>query len=298
MNGSRNGVAAIIARQDGVIARRQAQELGMSPAQIRHQVATGSWQRVQPSVFRSMQHEPCTAARLRSVVLWAGEEAVLSGHAAAWWWGLTTVEPTVVEVVVPRRRNPAPRPGIRVVRRDLVAADRATVRSAGVTGLALSALFGAVALGDKGAPVLDRALQTRVSFAAVRAAHYRTLGIRGSTRAGDLLRAAADHSAAASERLFIRLLKDAGIRGFRVNYPWKPMDSGTTVDIAFVRERLAIEIDGWAWHSAPDRFARDRRKQNEMTQAGWTVLRFTWLDLTTRQAEVIRDVRRALQRAR
>jgi hypothetical protein len=48
MNGSRNGVAAIIARQDGVIARRQAQELGMSPAQIRHQVATGSWQRVQP----------------------------------------------------------------------------------------------------------------------------------------------------------------------------------------------------------------------------------------------------------
>ena len=76
------------------------------------------------------------------------------------------------------------------------------------------------------------------------------------------------------------------------------MDSGTTVDIAFVRERLAIEIDGWAWHSAPDRFARDRRKQNEMTQAGWTVLRFTWLDLTTRQAEVIRDVRRALQRAR
>jgi very-short-patch-repair endonuclease len=35
-----------------------------------------------------------------------------------------------------------------------------------------------------------------------------------------------------------------------------------------------------------------------MTQAGWTVLRFTWLDLTTRQAEVIRDVRRALQRAR
>jgi len=232
------------------------------------------------------------------VVLWAGEGAVLSGHAAAWWWGLTPVEPTIVEVVLPRRRNPAPRPGVRVVRRDLVAADRATVRSAGVTGLPLSALFGAVALGDKGTPVLDRALQTRVSFADVRAAHYRTLGIRGSTRAGDLLRAAADRSAAASERLFIRQLKDAGIRGFLVNYPWKPADPSTTVDIAFVRERLAIEIDGWAWHSAPDRFARDRRKQNEMTQAGWTVLRFTWLDLTTRQAEVIRDVRRALQRAR
>lgn len=298
MNESLGWVADILARQDGVIARRQALQAGMSPAQVRQMVSTGRWETVQPSVHRSLQHLPGTAARVRSAVLWAGQGAALSGLAAAYWWGLTMVEPSEVEVVVPHRRNPGPRPGITVIRRDLPADDKASVRAAGVTGLALSALFGAVALEDQGAALLDRALQTRVSFAAVRSAHYRTLGIRGSTLAGELLRAAADRSAAASERLFIGLLKDAGIRGWRVNYPWKPADPRTTVDIAFVREMLAIEIDGWAWHTAPDRFQRDRRKQNEMTQAGWTVLRFTWLDLTSRPADVVREVRQALERAR
>ena len=63
-------------------------------------------------------------------------------------------------------------------------------------------------------------------------------------------------------------------------------------------ERLAIEIDGWAWHHSPDRFQRDRAKQNQLVGAGWTVLRFTWFDLTNRPDDVIRQVRAALDNAR
>lgn len=211
---------------------------------------------------------------------------------------MTPKPPPIVELVIPRRENRRSRPGTKVIRRDLDWADRASVRTAQVTGLALSALSGAAALGPDGAALLDRALQVRVGFAEVRAAHYRTLGTRGSERAGELLRAAADRSAAASERLFIGLLKKAGLHGWRVNYPWNPADGSTTIDVAFVREFLAIEIDGWAWHHQPGRFQRDRRKQNDLTRAGWTVLRFTWFDLTNRPADVIRDVQDAIARAR
>ena len=135
---------------------------------------------------------------------------------------------------------------------------------------ALSVVVGAVALGDDGPALMDRALQTRVSFAEVRAAHYRSFGIQGSTRAGHLLRAAADRSAAESERILIRLLKSAGISGFTVNYLWNPAGR-STLDVAFVLELVAIEIDGWAWHHSPDRFQRDRRKQNDLVAQGWTV---------------------------
>lgn len=298
MNETLSWIADIIARQDGVIGRHQALRAGMTAGQIRHRVTSGRWQVVHPGVYRSSDHSATVASRLRAAGLWGGDHAFLSGHAAAWWWGLTPKAPSVVELVIPRRQNYRSRPGTRVIRRDLDWADRSSVRAARVTGLALSALCGAAALGDDGAALLDRALQVRVGFAEVRAAHYRTLGIRGSARAGELLRAAADRSAAASERLFLGMLKSAGLTGWRVNYPWNPADDSTTIDIAFVAEFLAIEIDGWAWHHQPGRFQRDRRKQNDLTRAGWTVLRFTWFDLTSRPDDVIRDVQDAIARGR
>ena len=298
MNQVNGSIAELLARQDGLVARRQALSNGMTVGQIRVRLSSERWVIVHPGVYRSTDHRVSTASRVRSAGLWAGDRSLLSGLAAAWWWGLTDIEPLVVDVVTSPRRHLRARPGTRIIRRGLASADRAWLRTAPVTGLALSALTGAVALGAEGPALLDRALQTRVSLSELRLAHYRNLGMHGSAAAGQLLRAAADGSAAASERKFIALLKAAGIRGWRVNFRWDPGNDRTTVDIAFVAERLAIEIDGWAWHHSPDRFQRDRTKQNQLVGAGWTVLRFTWFDLTNRPDDVIRQVRDALDAAR
>jgi len=297
MNDVNSWIAEVIARQDGVIARRQALRSGMTAAQIRTRLAKAQWTAVHPGVYHCSDHRVTTTARVRAVGLWAGDQSFLSGVAPAWWWGLTDMEPRLVEIVAPPRGHLRARQGTRVVRRSLPSADRAWLRVASVTGLALSTLTGAVALGTQGAALLDRALQTRVSLAELRRAHYRNLGMRGSGHAGELIRAAADRSASTGERLFIGHLRAAGIRGWQANYPWNPSDDRTTVDIAFVRERLAIEIDGWAWHHTPQRFQRDRAKQNALVAAGWTVLRFTWFDLNDRPGDVVRRVRAALERA-
>ena len=286
----------MLGRQNGVVSRQQVLATGMTPARLRWKVRTGRWAPVHPGVYRSVEHPYSNVSRVRAAALWAGTNGYLYGHAAAWWWGLTHIEPAHVAVVIPRSENRRGQDGITVIRRQLAPADRASYRSAQVTAVALSALAGSVALGRGGAAVLDRALQTKISLADVRAAHYRNLGSHGSKDAGHLLRAAADRSAAGSERLFIKLLHDAGIRGWRVNHQWRS-SSRSTLDVAFIEERLAIEIDGWAWHHAPDRFQRDRTKQNELTAAGWTVLRFTWFDLTQRPDEVVRAVRHALTKA-
>ena len=68
------------------------------------------------------------------------------------------------------------------------------------------------------------------------------------------------------------------------------------VDIAFPRRRVAVEIDGWAWHMDVDRFRADRHKGNALVRAGWGLLRFTWHDLTNRPDYVIAEVRAALDR--
>jgi len=298
MNAVDGWIAELLARQDGVLARRQAVGNGMTVGQIRARLASGRWVIVHPGVYRSTDHRVSTASTVRAAGLWAGDHSLLSGLAAAWWWGLTDVEPPTVDLVTSPRRHLRARPGTRIIRRGVASTDRAWLKAAPVTGLALSALTGAVALGADGSALLDRALQTRVSLSDLRLAHYRNLGMHGSASAGKLLRAAADGSAAASERRFIALLKEAGVRGWRVNYAWNPANDRTTVDIAFVTERLAIEIDGWAWHHSPDRFQRDRAKQNQLVGAGWTVLRFTWFDLINRPDDVIRQVRAALDIAR
>jgi very-short-patch-repair endonuclease len=69
------------------------------------------------------------------------------------------------------------------------------------------------------------------------------------------------------------------------------------LDFAFVAQRIAIEIDGRAWHSTGERFQSDRSRQNRLVLMGWTVLRFTWDDLVRRPDAVIEQVPSALRKA-
>ncbi len=288
-------VAALMAAQDGLIGRLQALDAGMSRSAVGRRVASGAWRGVLPGVFSAPQVPPSSASRIRAAALWAGPAGTVSGAAAAWWWGLTDLTPMTVEVTLPRsvvRGAPA---GVCVVRRNLAAADRTKWKGVAVTGLALSALHGAVALGSPaGAMMLDRALQRRCRFDEVAAAYNRQIGSRRSAAARRLMAAAGDRAAAESERRFIRMLKRAGIHGWTVNAALFVAGETYYPDFCFAAERVIVEMDGWAWHHTPDRFRRDRARQNALILAGWTVLRFTWFDLTDRPEWVLDQVRHAL----
>ena len=57
---------------------------------------------------------------------------------------------------------------------------------------------------------------------------------------------------------------------------------------------VAIEINGWAFHSAPDRGRSDAAKVADLQLAGWLVLTFSWHDLVSRPHYVVAKVRAAL----
>jgi len=232
-----------------------------------------------------------TGSRLRAAALWGAPRAAVSGLAAAWWHGLVECCPAVIELTLPRDRRPRAQPGIRVRRRDLHLADLVSIRGIWLTDMPLTVLECAVQLGPDGPAFLDRALQRQVRLETLHRAHRRNLGQRGSKAAGTLLAVAARGGESEAERRLVRLLRRAGIEGWQLGY----LVDGYRIDLAFPAARVAVEVDGWAYHRDAKRFRQERRRQNDLVLAGWTILRLIWDDLNHRPAPVLAQIRAALE---
>ncbi|NMH98867.1 type IV toxin-antitoxin system AbiEi family antitoxin domain-containing protein [Pseudonocardia acidicola] len=283
----------LLRRQAGVLSLGQALEHGMSGRTVRRRVASGRWRALHTGVYLLGGHRLTDEVRVRAAGLWAGENAAVSGPAAAYWHGMLPKAPAVIEVTVPARAKPRPQPGIRIRRRDLPPPDLIGLRDVWLTDAPLTALETAVALSRSGSIFLDRALQRHVRFPAVYRAFCRNMGRRGSCAAGDLLIAAADRADSAAERLLVTILRNAGITGWTTGHPF----GAYRIDLAFPAVRVAVEVDGWAWHVDAERFRTDRRKGNALVRAGWDLLRFTWHDLANEPARVLDEVRATLTAA-
>ena len=279
----------VLRRQDGVITSEQAVELGLTRSAIHTRVRTGRWERLGPRVYLSLDREYTDRVRLRAAVYSAGPGAAAHGASAAWWHSLTDTLPAVVDVTVPRGRGPQQQAGVRLRRRNLAPQDRVHFCELWVTGLPLTVLEAAAVMRD-GVNLLDRALQRRVRLAALHAALKRNQHCYGARSAAAVLATATDRAGSAAERILLVLLRRAGITGWIPGYRCL----GYVLDVGFPTQRLALEVDGWAWHVDAPRFQADRVRQNALVNGGWRVLRFTWDQLTNRPDAVIADVRNAL----
>jgi len=281
----------VLRQQAGVITSTQAAAAGLSELAVGRRVRSGWWRRLASGVYLGGGHPYTDEVRVRAAVATCGHQATTHGMTAAWWHGIIGRASTVVDVTIPHAQR-APRVnGVCARRRDLTRNDVSWVRHLQVTGVALTVLEAAVATPD-GSVLLDRALQRHVELPMLWRVHRRNLGRRGSAATTVLLTAAAVSAGSQSERLLHRLLRRAGITGWQVGYPCR----GYQIHVAFPAQRLAIEVDGWAFHSDAVRFNGDRRRQNAIANDGWQVLRFTWHDLTGRPDAAIAEIRTALSR--
>lgn len=101
----------------------------------------------------------------------------------------------------------------------------------------------------------------------------------------------ANRSKNTGPELAVRSLLHA--RGLRYRVHVRPLpDVRMTADIVFTRRKVAVFIDGCFWHACPEHFVmpranadywvpkiernqqRDRRADEALTDAGWTVLRY------------------------
>jgi very-short-patch-repair endonuclease len=283
-------------RQGGLVHRRQCRALGLTDRQIHRLVTQGCLDIVGHGVLR-VTGAPAT----EFTAMWHGVLAtrgVLVAGTAAYLWRMIDRPPDAVQIAIQHDRRLIAPAGCRIRRAGLTAGEQdrryglpvtSRVRSA-LDHLAESDLVEATTFADRaisqgwlGIPDLERRLQRPLS---------------GNSKLRKVMRTLVTGAEAESERRLHRLLRAHGITGWTANHPVRVAGALVArLDIAFVSARIAIEVDGFAYHHDRQRFQRDRTRQNELVNLGWTVYRFTWQDITAHPERVIATVRIALSRA-
>ncbi len=281
--------------QAGVISRDQALRAGLTDRQVDHRIHTGEWLRVHPSVYRLAVVVPSAESSVRAASLWLGPTAALTGMAAGWWWELLDEPPATWEFTS-RRSHPDRRLGVRTTRTFVDPSDLTRHRSLPTISRPLATLRSAIQLErlqpGRGITLIDRVKQRRlVDQRDLERAFRRNAGTWGTRAMRRLLDRTGDRAHSELERLAVRLLRDAGITGFVVN--WRTtLSSGRPVelDIAFRQRRLAIELDGYAYHSSPESHRSDLHRANDLMADGWVIRRFTYADLVADPEDFIRQI--------
>ena len=118
------GFDAVLHCQQGLIRRDQALAAGFAQSTIESLVARGRWARVLPRTYSISSDLDDPAVRIRAGWLWAGEDSVVSGRAAAHWHGLSESSIGVIDLVIPPSRRMSPQPGYRITRAKVHLSDR------------------------------------------------------------------------------------------------------------------------------------------------------------------------------
>lgn len=281
--------------QGGVLGRSQLRVLGYSDPAINGLVSRGRLIRLHGgSVYRvagsSETHEGSKWAAVLSV------GAPLSYRTAAQMWELPVRLDGYVHVTRYGRKRIDWPAGVRVHRVLLdpsAVTERDGLPVTTRTGTLLDCLGSlhineATALADRAKQQcwLDRAdLEHRLK---------RQPGRWGNQQLRSLLDTIGDDAHSEAERRLHTLLRGAGITGWKANFAVTVPGGRFVIDVAFVHQRIAIEIDGYGPHSSREAFQGDRTKSNLLIAAGWTVLRFTWSDLVDRPGYVIATIRQLL----
>ncbi|MDV7101314.1 DUF559 domain-containing protein [Gordonia amicalis] len=228
--------------------------------------------------------------RARLAVLKAGPGAALSASASVWWQGLGAL-PATMTVTVPRNSHARQLQGVRLRYRALDDAEVIVRSGLRVTSLPLSLLEAAI---EDSITVVDNALlRRRVSVKQLTEAAARRTGTPDERPMADILELLGPGARSAAERIAVSLLHADDVAGWTANHA----TDGYVADLAFLSQRLIVEIDGFAYHRDAAAFQRDRERRNDLTAAGWTVLNFTWADLTERPDQFVARIRRALAAA-
>lgn len=272
--------------QHGVVSRAQLRNCGLNADRIKALVRASMLVRQGRGVYRAAPaHASFEAALWVAALLTDG---VLGGSTASYLWGMVDQHSGPIRITVPRQRRLPRLAGVQVLRRDLLPANRDNRYGLPVTVRSLAAIDHLVTLPlSEACAFTDRALQRGWLYQPDLIARLSSPQ-QGNRLLRRVLARLAEGAESEAERLLYRLLRANGITGWVGNH--RVLVDGVIrarVDLAFVELRIAIEVDGFAYHSDRDRFQRDRSRQNLLVGLGWTVLRFTWTDLHDRPDYVL-----------
>ena len=257
----------------------QLQVAGLGRGAIEHRVERGLLHRRHRGVYLVGSPVPPPGAIELAAVLACGEGAVVSHRSAAGLWGLLPPHGEPVDVTVVRGHRRA-REGIRVFtvgridRRDI---DRShgipvTAPARTLIDIAADATDGEFEQAVSEARALRLLRDGDLEAALARAGHR-----RGTAKVRAFLRSERESGFTRSEaeRRMRRLAREAGLPQPVCNERLL----GYSVDFLWTEYGVVVEVDGYQFHGHRSAFERDRRRDQALIAAGYTVVRITWRQL-------------------
>jgi hypothetical protein len=290
-------LAALAARQHGVVSIAQLRALGLSGAGVARRVAAGRLHPVHRGVYAVGHTALGAGGRRLAAVLACGPRAALSHRSAGAAWGLRPTARARIEVSTAQRGRRGPT-GIDLHRvRDLPDEDVTVLDAVPVTTVARTLVdLAAVLPGDGLARAVHEAEVLRLlDVAEVQAVLARSAGRRGTGRLRALLAEPAPGPVrSVLEERFLALCRRGGVPVPRTNV-WLPVDSGLLqVDAFFAAAGVVVELDGAAAHRTRRAFHADRRRDAALAAQGLVVVRLTWERVTREPHAVLAELRRIL----
>lgn len=281
--------------QHGLATRTQLVRLGLRPAQIEYRVATRRFRPLHRGVYLvGGVRTPRT--REMAAILACGPGTWLSHRSAAGLWGIIRLpdSPTPSEVTVVGSRK-VRRPGIRTHRVAALDDDEVDrVDGIPVTSVSRTLLdLAAVAPGRELERALARARRRDLaSRDEVRSLLDRHAARRGSRALRALLEDESRRAVTRSEaeERFLDLCRRARLPAPDVNAAL----AGYEVDFLWRSRRVAVEVDGFAFHSSKEAFERDRVRDASLSARGVMVIRVTWRQVTEEPEALLARLAQAL----
>jgi very-short-patch-repair endonuclease len=277
-------ISGIAGRQHGVVSRNQMLEHGWHASAIKRAVKAGDLLPVHAGVYAVGHRAIGNEGRWMAAVLAGGPDAVLSGRSAGAHHGLLARDTGITHITAPIAVQRG-----RIVghRARLDPADRTIRRGIPVTTVARTLVDLDHHLDDD--PGYESVVREAMFHGLFETAAIADALTRRKARrlAGYL-----DDQTPTQSVMENRLLRIC--RRHRIPAPVTQQGVAPRVDFLWPQQRLVVEVDGWAAHRTKIAFQRDRSTTNRLQLAGYTVLRFTWQDLTDRPSTVAAQIRQAL----
>lgn len=275
----------------GAIDRRSNRDVTGS---IDRLLRAGKLIAILPAVYCAAADVADPSVRLRASGLWAGSDAVFTGHAAARLTFWPDCHLPSIDIALPERGKRS-RPGFVIEPRRIPPSDILELGPIRVTTPSVTAIE--LACTAEGGDAIDRALRSRTgTLDQMRSALARQPYRRGNRQRAAVLPDSADQPWSEAERLLHRLLRDGGFKKWSTNTWLTVAANRYCVDVVFSDRWLVLEVDGWETHGTRAAFEDDRRRRNHLVLAGYRVLNLTWRQLVDDPHWVLDCVGTALTR--
>jgi hypothetical protein len=292
-------VRALFGQQGDLITRSQALACDMSVAAIRSKLRVGGqWKAVLPGVYLAHTGSLTVGQRETAAVLYAGPGSVITGPSALRRCGVRAPVDEVVDVLIPAANSRQGRGFVRIHR-----TSRMPERPWSSDGLLWAPPARAVADTARGQADL-RSVRALVAGAVQQrkcTIEQLTKELQaGPTQGSAALRAALDEVIAGVASLIEgdarTLIKGSGLPEPLYNAKlYVGSDFLAQPDLWWPDAGVAGEVDSKEWHTSPVSWERTLARHDRMSAHGIIVLHLTHLRIRSAPAEVIAELRSALE---